>query len=161
MTSPRESLAEELSEKEALPPHTSEIGTLKKLPDHDTEWLGSSSGVFFVNTVSRAFSAAFSATTSETQSYPASEDLLAGGEHIVSSPVERTLAQALGKLPPRSVASELVLSFFKAWHPLFPFLHGPTFLSDVEAIYVSHDRPQAKAEGQTKKYGPSTELGDI
>ena len=82
MSTPSESLAEELSEKEALPPHTSEIGTLKKLPDHDTEWLGSSSGVYFVNTVRRAFSAAFSATTSETQSYPASEDLLAGGEHI-------------------------------------------------------------------------------
>jgi len=161
MTSPSESLAEELSEKEALPPHTSEIGTLKKLPDHDTEWLGSSSGVFFVNTVRRAFSAAFSATTSETQSYPASEDILVGGEHIVSSPVERTLAKALGKLPPRSVASELVLSFFKAWHPLFPFLHGPTFLSDVEAIYVSNDRPQPQAEGQTKNHGPSTELDDI
>jgi Fungal specific transcription factor domain len=161
MTSPSESLAEELSEKEALPPHTSEIGTLKKLPDHDTEWLGSSSGVFFVNTVRRAFSAAFSATTFETQSYPASEDILVGGEHIVSSPVERTLAQALGKLPPRSVASELVLSFFKAWHPLFPFLHGPTFLSDVEAIYVSNDRPQPQAEGQTKEHGPSTELDDI
>ena len=157
MTSPSESLAEELSEKEALPPHTSEIGTLKKLPDHDTEWLGSSSGVFFVNTVRRAFSAAFSATTSETQSYPASEDILVGGEYIISSPVERTLAKALGKLPPRSVASELVLSFFKAWHPLFPFLHGPTFLSDVEAIYVSNDRLQPQAEGQTN----STELDDI
>jgi hypothetical protein len=157
MTSPSESLAEELSEKEALPPHTSEIGTLKKLPDHDTEWLGSSSGVFFVNTVRRAFSAAFSATTSETQSYPASEDILVGGEYIVSSPVERTLAKALGKLPPKSVASELVLSFFKAWHPLFPFLHGPTFLSDVEAIYVSNDRLQPQAEGQTN----STELDDI
>jgi hypothetical protein len=161
MSSPSESPAEELSEKEALPPHTSEIGTLKKLPDHDTEWLGSSSGVFFVNTVRRAFSAAFSATTSETQSYPASEDILAGGENIVSSPVERTLAKALGKLPPRSVTSGLVLSFFRAWHPLFPFLHGPTFLSDIEAIYGANDGPQAKAEGHLKKLGPSNELDVI
>jgi hypothetical protein len=161
MSSPSESPAEELSEKEALPPHTSEIGTLKKLPDHDTEWLGSSSGVFFVNTVRRAFSAAFSATTSDTQPYPASEDILAGGENIVSSPVERTLARALGKLPPRSVASGLVLSFFKAWHPLFPFLHGPSFLSDIEAIYAAREQPQPKAEGQFKKLGPSNELDDI
>jgi hypothetical protein len=161
MSSPSESPAEELSEKEALPPHTSEIGTLKKLPDHGTEWLGSSSGVFFVNTVRRAFSAAFSATTSETQSYPASEDILAGGENIVSSPVEKTLARALGKLPSRSVASGLVLSFFKAWHPLFPFLHGPTFLSDMEVIYTASHRPQPKAEGHFKKLGPQNELDDI
>ena len=162
MSSPGESPAEELSEKEALPPHTSEIGTLKKLPDHGTEWLGSSSGVFFVNTVRRAFSAAFSATTSETQSYPASEDILAGGgESIVSSPVEKTLAKALGKLPPKSVASGLVLSFFKAWHPLFPFLHGPTFLSDTEAIYAANERPRRKVEGHFTKLGPPGELDDV
>ena len=161
MSSPSESPVEELSEKEALPPHTSEIGTLKKLADHGTEWLGSSSGVFFVNTVRRAFSAAFSATTAETQPYAASEDILAGGEHIVSSPVEKTLAKALGKLPGKSVASGLVLSFFKAWHPLFPFLHGPTFLSDMEAIYAANDRPSPKAEGLFRKSGPSSELDDI
>ena len=161
MNSPSESPAEDLSEKEALPPHTSEIGTLKKLPDHGTEWLGSSSGVFFVNTVRRAFSAAFSATTSESQSYPASEDILAGGENIVSSPVEKILAKALGKLPPKSVASGLVLSFFKAWHPLFPFLHGPTFLSDMEALYAASERPQPKAEGQFKRLVPNNELEDV
>lgn len=161
MSSSSESPAEELSEKEALPPHTSEIGTLKKLPDHDTEWLGSSSGVFFVNTVRRAFSAASSATTSDTQAYPASEDILAGGENIVSSPVERTLATALGKIPPRAVASGLVLSFFKAWHPLFPFLHGPTFLNDIEAIYKANDPPHPRAKDPTKKLGPSNELEDV
>ena len=162
MTSSSDSPAEELSEKEALPPHTSEIGTLKKLPDHGTEWLGSSSGVFFVNTVRRAFSAAFSATTtSEPQSYPASEDILAGGENIVSSPVEKTLANALGKLPPQAVASGLVLSFFRAWHPLFPFLHGPTFLNDMEAIYGASDQPQSKEEPLSTKLGLPNELGDI
>ena len=40
---------------EERPTHTSEIGTLKKLPNHGTAWLGSSSGVYFVNTVRRAF----------------------------------------------------------------------------------------------------------
>ena len=142
------------SGEEARPPHTSEIGTLKKLPNHGTEWLGSSSGVFFVNTVRRAFSAAFRASESDTESLPAAEDILAGGEvgnsskigggginefiaeaPSTSSGIEQTLAAALGRPPDRNIATALVLGFFKAWHPLFPFLHGPTFLKDMEDLY--------------------------
>src|ERR1700742_2510777 len=62
---------------EERPTHTSEIGTLKKLPNHGTAWLGSSSGVYFVNTVRRAFSAAFaSSNLAGPNAVPASEDIL-------------------------------------------------------------------------------------
>jgi hypothetical protein len=135
--------------QEARPLHTSEIGTLKKLPDHGTEWLGSSSGVYFVNTVKRAFNAAFSEPGSaDGQSFPNAEDILAGQDTLaenhqnqdVSATVstdqfERLLYTALGELPEKSVGMELCMIFFKAYHPLFPFLHGPSFLQDVETLY--------------------------
>lgn len=135
--------------QEARPLHTSEIGTLKKLPDHGTEWLGSSSGVYFVNTVKRAFNAAFSEPGSvDGQSFPAAEDILAGQDtpadnqqtQDVSATVstdqfEGLLYSALGDLPEKSVGMELCMTFFKAYHPLFPFLHGPSFLQDVETLY--------------------------
>ena len=131
-------------EDEERPTHTSEIGTLKKLPNHGTAWLGSSSGVYFVNTVRRAFSAAFAAT----QFLPASEDILTGEDAegrsyngpLVEGPsttdaFPTLLSTSLGKLPDRQIAIELVMSFFKAWHPIFPMLHGPSFLKDMEIIY--------------------------
>lgn len=134
---------------ESLPPHTSEIGTLKKLPNSGTAWLGSSSGVFFVNTVRRAFSAAFSGVLSGSQPVPATEDILTGEVDAVPeetdltseeaegiNSVKRSIVNSMGSLPDRSAAGELVLSFFKGWHPLFPFLHGPAFLKDMEILYT-------------------------
>lgn len=140
---------------EERPTHTSEIGTLKKLPNHGTAWLGSSSGVYFVNTVRRAFSAAFAASNlGGPNAVPASEDILTGEDaegrsyngplHDGPSTTDQfpqTLASALGKPPDRKIAIELVTSFFTVWHPLFPFLHGPTFLRDMESIYQSQRRP--------------------
>ena len=134
-------------EDEERPTHTSEIGTLKKLPNHGTAWLGSSSGVYFVNTVRRAFASAFTAS----QALPASEDILTGEDAegrsyngpIVEGPsttdrLPELMSKSFGKLPDRKIAIELIMSFFKAWHPLFPFLHGPSFIKDVELLYQSH-----------------------
>src|SRR6185437_3892312 len=47
----------------------------------------------------------------------------------------------LGKPPDQRVAIELVTSFFTTWHPLFPFLHGPSFIKDMESIYKRQRRP--------------------
>ncbi|KAJ9604664.1 hypothetical protein H2200_010778 [Cladophialophora chaetospira] len=136
---------------EERPTHTSEIGTLKKLPNQGTAWLGSSSGVYFVNTVRRAFSAAFaSSNLGGPNAVPASEDILTGEDadgrsyngplHDGPSTTDQfsqNLASALGKPPDRKIAIELVTSFFTTWHPLFPFLHGPSFIKDMELIYSS------------------------
>ncbi len=136
-------------EDEERPTHTSEIGTLKKLPNHGTAWLGSSSGVYFVNTVRRAFSTAFETN----HAVPASEDILTGEDAagrsyngpLVEGPATTDgfpaiLSTSLGRLPERKIAMELVMSFFKAWHPIFPMLHGPSFLKDMELLY-SAQRP--------------------
>ncbi|EXJ91587.1 hypothetical protein A1O3_00135 [Capronia epimyces CBS 606.96] len=139
---------------EERPTHTSEIGTLKKLSNQGTAWLGSSSGVYFVNTVRRAFSAAFaSSNLGGPNAVPASEDILTGEDaegrsyngplHEGPSTTDQfphLLASALGEPPEKDIAIELVMSFFRAWHPLFPFLHGPTFLKDMELIYTNQRR---------------------
>lgn len=144
---------------EERPTHTSEIGTLKKLSNHGTAWLGSSSGVYFVNTVRRAFSAAFNSShLAGPNAVPASEDILTGEDaegHSYNGPIHegpsetdqfpQLLASALGKPPERKIAVELVMSFFTTWHPLFPFLHGPTFLKDMETIYTQQRRPSKAA----------------
>jgi hypothetical protein len=137
------------NQPEERPTHTSEIGTLKKLPNQGTAWLGSSSGVYFVNTVRRAFSAAFAASNlAGPNAVPASEDILTGEDadgrsyngplHDGPSTTDlfpQNLASALGKPPDRKIAIDLVTSFFATWHPLFPFLHGPSFIKDMELIY--------------------------
>lgn len=152
--------------QEARPLHTSEIGSLKKLPDHGTEWLGSSSGVYFVNTVRRHFNAAFSESGSvDEQNFPAAEDILAGRDMPAelqqsqdtntipsTNEFESLLYTVLGELPDRKVATELVMIFFKAWHPLFPFLHGPTFLQDMETLYTEHGtKTRRKGQSQSPK----------
>ncbi|RVX71371.1 hypothetical protein B0A52_04945 [Exophiala mesophila] len=143
------------TQPEERPTHTSEIGTLKKLPNHQTAWLGSSSGVYFVNTVRRAFSAAFASShLAGPNAVPASEDILTGEDadgHSYNGPLHEgpsttdpfphLLATSLGKPPDRKIANDLVMSFFTTWHPLFPFLHGPTFLKDMELLYQRQRRP--------------------
>ncbi|KAK3172185.1 hypothetical protein Dsin_033003 [Dipteronia sinensis] len=141
------------SDNESLPPHTSEIGTLKKLPNSGTSWVGSSSGVYFVNTVRRAFSAALLDANAST--IPASEDILTGedadgrnyngpvagaGHSVTEGDFRRVMLASLGRPPAdRELAMELVTSFFRCWHPLFPFMHGPRFLQDIELIYSMPD----------------------
>jgi hypothetical protein len=154
------------NQPEERPTHTSEIGTLKKLPNQGTAWLGSSSGVYFVNTVRRAFSAAFaSSNASGPNAVPASEDILTGEDadgrsyngplHDGPSTTDlfpQNLASALGKPPDRKIAIDLVTSFFSTWHPLFPFLHGPSFIRDMELIYSVH---RQRRPSKPTKDGPA------
>ena len=41
----------------------------------------------------------------------------------------------LGQAPQVAMARDLMMAYFKVWHPLFPFLHGPTFLQAMELLY--------------------------
>jgi hypothetical protein len=126
MTSSRNSSLDQIPSpnNESLPTNTSEIGTLRKLPNHVTG--------------------------------PAVEDICGGEEEVLaeggdSGPVrvtpmstkglEKSLVSALGVFPYSKTASELVMSFFKTWHPLFPFLHGPKFLQDIESLYADRKSP--------------------
>ncbi|KAF7548511.1 hypothetical protein G7Z17_g7017 [Cylindrodendrum hubeiense] len=161
-----------------LPPI--EIGSFVALPSSDSEFIGSASGVFFADTVFRAFARAASANAvdaserrrdggtgvnsnanpgtntdgpdpgsahtylvaPESQDVPqsvADERRVDPTESAPStSPGTRSYgvdATALGIAPPADKAQKLLMTFFRHWHPFFPFLHGPTFVEQVNRFY--------------------------
>lgn len=151
-------------------PGTSEIGSLTANSNEDSQFVGSSSGVYFVNTVRRAFSKGEDAQGSPETGFPPAEDTLVGAEdspqhnrcRTASSRVEpsfsaearesntnwtydSTIASSLGQAPELDLAKELMMAYFKVWHPLFPFLHGPTFLQAMERLY-SRDMPNEPSQ---------------
>lgn len=133
-----------------LLPNTSEIGSLTANSNDESQFVGSSSGVFFVNTVRQAFAKSLGPMkTAPTPEFPAPEDTLVGSPSSVraSSNTSRRqeprtkwtydsqIAQYLGEAPGLEDARQLMMTYFKIWHPLFPFLHGPSFLQAMETFY--------------------------
>ncbi|KAJ5157142.1 uncharacterized protein N7482_008242 [Penicillium canariense] len=133
-----------------------EIGSLTAHSNEDSQFVGSSSGVYFINTVKRAFSNGLDTSRSLETEFPTAEDTLVGAEdsprlkrrratpsraNSASSPraggYSTEVAAYLGNAPPLDLAKELMMAYFKVWHPLFPFLHGPTFLQAMESFYSS------------------------
>jgi hypothetical protein len=141
-----------------------ERGSLRTLSDGKSQFIGSSSGVYFVNTVRRAFSDATSRSTSIFQptSQPSPEDCIVaddedekqssppqGGKgapaasHTASSlSYGPNIPLELGRPPPPDQAKHLFMTYFQTWHQFFPFLHGPTLLKDIELLYSVIDRTQ-------------------
>ncbi|OOQ88254.1 putative fungal specific transcription factor [Penicillium brasilianum] len=148
-------------ERPEYTPGTSEIGSLTAHSNEDSQFVGSSSGVYFVNTVKRAFSTGLNGSGSPETEFPTAEDTLVGADDLPrhkkrqrlaassadsgSSPgageaplqwkYDPQVAAYLGNAPPLELAKELMMAYFKVWHPLFPFLHGPTFLQAMETLY--------------------------
>jgi hypothetical protein len=135
-----------------------EVGSLKTLSPDGTQFIGSSSGVFFVDTVHRAFAISKSdsyndISTSESCQSSSIDNCIVGEESndssqdidgsrstaIRSSPYLGLDPRCLGLPPSRAIAKELIMIYFRAWHPLFPFIHGPTFLRGVEELYTSNE----------------------
>jgi hypothetical protein len=140
-----------------------EIGTLSTSSPNESQFFGSSSGVFFVNTVLRAFADSHPAspshltTTADNESpaqasvssciaeqgdevdLPANNVQNLGQDHVDNSigsvKTYGRIQHGLGRPPDVGVAEELVTTYFKLWHPIFPFLHGPTFLQELESFY--------------------------
>lgn len=132
-----------------------EIGSLRTHSNEESQFVGSSSGVYFINTVRQAF-LRDQDNSSSGQDFPPPEDTLVGSDgdkrsipasSAQASPLpggEQTFARweydpsvaaVLGSAPPLEAARELMMLYFKVWHPLFPFLHGPTFLQAMEQLY--------------------------
>ncbi|KAH7124175.1 fungal-specific transcription factor domain-containing protein [Dendryphion nanum] len=147
-----------------------EIGTLRAHPNGESVFVGSSSGVFFINTVRRAFAQAAANSrrnqisrnegdaSSTFANLPSPEDCIIGtetrssqlssnGRTMTTESTEttqntdaswtRSALNDFGELPTHAIAKELLVTYFQTWHPLFPFLHGPTCLKDIEEIYVT------------------------
>jgi Fungal specific transcription factor domain len=141
------------SPQDPTSPH--EVGILRSFGNGKSQFIGSSSGVYFVNTVRRAFSAANADIRSYTASpQPSPEDCIVGGNEddeatnsvgptrrgpLVNGPGSLSYGQVvpeeLGKPPPRNLAQQLLVIYFRTWHPLFPFLHGPTLVQQVDQFY--------------------------
>lgn len=153
---------------------TSEVGSLTTHSNDESQFVGSSSGVYFIKTVRRAFSQgpASSSNAPPGQEFPPAEDTIIGSE---DSPCEKhpptgygtpysgidagipqhweyhpSVMQALGEAPPLEQAKELMMTYFKIWHPLFPFLHGPTFLREMELFYSRRRDASSTLCGQSE-----------
>lgn len=132
---------------EDSPASTHETGSLTQATPRESRFIGSSSGVYFVNTVKQAFEG------SGHHRLPAAEDTVGGDDDWVPSQrnspdrngdfvlnighlrhVEIHSSSGLGSLPPYETAQSLAIAYFQQWHPILPFLSGPDFLQDLEAL---------------------------
>jgi hypothetical protein len=123
-----------------------ELGTLNKTSEDESRFIGSASGVAFVNTVRQAFSRSEAGCSEDPPSahLPTSEETIAARDGLfeegTTTADERPSGESVAAgphafLPSKDVAKELMVLYFKTWHPLFPFLHGPTYLQRLEAMY--------------------------
>ncbi|KAJ5526770.1 hypothetical protein N7513_010929 [Penicillium frequentans] len=155
-------------------PGTSEIGSLTAHSNEDSQFVGSSSGVYFINTVKRAFSHGRDESGSREAQFPTAEDTLVGvddssrqkrrrtesrnepaslgGEPSVSWKYDPALTSSLGIAPAPDLAKDFMMSYFKVWHPLFPFLHGPTFLQAMEKLYSNSPTPNDSVDDSTSEH---------
>ncbi|CAK4004118.1 Transcription factor, fungi [Lecanosticta acicola] len=128
-----------------------EIGSLTQPSPHESRFIGSSSGIYFINTVKQAFEQ----SGRQCGSLPAAEDTVGGEDDYASarnSParerehglevtftaqgaIEIHNSANLGLLLSFEVAQQLAIEYFKTWHPLLPFLSGPEFLRELHALY--------------------------
>ncbi|KAL4866285.1 hypothetical protein BDV12DRAFT_187573 [Aspergillus spectabilis] len=130
------------------------IGSLTAHSPQESQFVGSSSGVFFINVVRRAFG-------SSSNEFPQAEDTIVGSDEFASlnkqeeTPVshweyDSSIACVLGQAPPQHLARDLMMVYFKVWHPLFPFLHGPTFLHAMESLYTEKGQHQHHQPSKNK-----------
>lgn len=135
-------------EPEDSPASTHETGSLTQPTPHESRFIGSSSGVYFVNTVKQAFA------VSGYHHLPAAEDTVGGDDDFAPSQrnspessheyvlnvghqkeVDVQSTFGLGSFPSFEVAQALAVEYFQQWHPIMPFLSGPDFLHDLETLY--------------------------
>ncbi|KAI9150834.1 putative transcriptional regulatory protein [Paramyrothecium foliicola] len=164
---------------ESLSPRVQERGSLRTSGDGRSQFIGSSSGIYFVNTVRRAFADAdvrLSSVLADDVN-PSPEDCIVDDEdegiqagpnatrrpgqasavpsrHLSPDPAAPRYGAGspaeLGLPPPRDVAKELFMTYFQTWHRFFPFLHGPTVAKDIESLYANTDElPSDTAANQS------------
>lgn len=146
-----------------------EVGSLTTVSPNESQFIGSSSGIFFVNTVRRAF-ATSKVRTPGTETQPddntAAETYIGGVEadDDPQSEASCSLSQnnlmgphqgkycginhLSGRLPTQEHASKLIQVYFHVWHPLFPFLHGPTFVKEIEDYYTESQSIRPVKDGR-------------
>ncbi|EXA32809.1 hypothetical protein FOVG_15958 [Fusarium oxysporum f. sp. pisi HDV247] len=153
----------------ALPQAVQERGSLRTLEKGKSQFIGSSSGIYFVNTVRRAFISANTRLSSRLldTTHPTPEEcIVADGEDEQQRTNESStdasllpssfcygpgIPAGLGRPPQPEVAKRLFMTYFQTWHRFFPFLHGPTILKNMEDLYSSFDQHDAASEPITPR----------
>ncbi|OAR05951.1 hypothetical protein LLEC1_01407 [Akanthomyces lecanii] len=158
-----------------------EVGSFVSRRPDKSEFTGSASGIFFINTVFRAFAASSACdagaedagpdnarqnpgsfhslltAADTTQEQPTDADALLelinspGGIECDSTPGQSygVRIPGLGAPPPPASAKKLLMIYFRKWHPIFPFLHGPTFFDNVNQFYSSSS-PATRSTGSSQ-----------
>ncbi|OAA36329.1 Transcription factor [Beauveria brongniartii RCEF 3172] len=163
-----------------------EVGSFVSRRPDKSEFIGSASGVFFINTVFRAFAAASPceaelagsggagadrATTGDPGSFhnlltaadDTSQEQLTDGDVLlklinsstgIRSDDSRSQSYGinipeLGAPPTPAAAKKLLMIYFQKWHPIFPFLHGPTFFDKVNQFYSTQSPEQDAGLGES------------
>ncbi|KAF5587534.1 fungal specific transcription factor factor [Fusarium pseudoanthophilum] len=124
-------------------PAVQERGSLRTLEKGKSQFIGSSSGIYFVNTVRRAFITANSRLSSRLldTAHPTPEECIVEDEQQrPSDSAPASSFAGLGRPPQPDVAKQLFMTYFQTWHRFFPFLHGPTTLKDLGDLYRSFDQ---------------------
>ncbi|KAF5536624.1 fungal specific transcription factor factor [Fusarium mexicanum] len=150
------------SSNTSTPPQAvQERGSLRTLEAGKSQFIGSSSGIYFVNTVRRAFINANSRLSSRLldTTHPTPEEcIVADGEDEQQRPDTDAsllpssfrygpgIPSGLGRPPQLDVAKQLFMVYFQTWHRFFPFLHGPTVLKNMEDLYSSFDQHGTASE---------------
>lgn len=144
------------------PTSVQEVGFLSQGTTQESRFIGSSSGVYFINTVKQAFDFSARCTANEAN-LPTVEETV-GGEDDFSSSTNPEQDHhefglsisdegailidnecSIGSYVLRSVARRHAIAYFETWHPILPFLSGPDFIHQLEAFYLdigSDDKPQ-------------------
>ncbi|KAI0535053.1 fungal-specific transcription factor domain-containing protein [Xylaria digitata] len=140
-----------------------EHGSLRVSGDTQSRFIGSSSGVYFVNTVRQAVARSCrslqSLTPEDPSSNPSPEDCIAtdeDNEHGIGVGASRATGDVsrgpgynqantgvspnLSRLPierppSRDAARILFMTYFQTWHRFFPFVQGPVASKDLEILY--------------------------
>lgn len=150
---------------QSSPSAVQEIGTLWTRNHGQSQFVGSSSGVFFVQTVRDAFS---TATTdlhrgqqnrrpspihaglsswsseliygSETHTTPRDEG---AGQDCTALNLSSSgrMIQFHDALPDYNAARKLCKLYFQTWQSLTPFIHAPSLLTDLEELYHDSSNP--------------------
>ncbi|KAF2221876.1 fungal-specific transcription factor domain-containing protein [Elsinoe ampelina] len=136
-----------------------EIGSLRRSEDGQLSFIGSSSGVYFINTVRQAFASAIASQNASTNHSREGSHLddelnsyLAGHTPGDNGHMDRRsapgnvthersdfLVELTKALPEKDVVKDLVTNFFRSWHPLLPFLYGPGFMTQLDSVYETQN----------------------
>ncbi len=144
-----------------------EVGSFVSRRPDKSEFIGSASGIFFINTVFRAFAASSACEAGLAAASPDNATRGPGSFHSLLTATDTPQEQlsdgdvllelinssvgiesdsapgqsygihirGLGAPPTPSAAKKLLMIYFRKWHPVFPFLHGPTFFETVNQFY--------------------------